>query len=276
MNRSTLFAWTISFCTCIAASAAGAADAPARKPFAQKVEGSFVSLEMVPIPAGKFTPSTGDGKPGKEVEVKPFYMSRTELIWDLYDIYALSLDLTEQQRLQDDAVPKESRSRPSKAYGVPDYGHGHIGYAALSMTPKSAQGFCKWLSAKTGRKYRLPTEIEWEYAARAGGPAEVDPKALPDIAWHKENSDEKTYSVGELKPNAWGLHDMLGNAAEWCIDVDGKPVARGGSHRTKAKDLDYARRDYPKESWNSDPQDPKSTWWFSNCDFVGFRVVCEE
>src|SRR5687767_3466414 len=101
MNRSTLFAWTISFCTCIAASAAGAADPPVRNPFSQKIEGSLVALEMVPIPAGKFIPSTVDGKPARELEIKPFYISRTEVTWDLFDIYAFSLDRTKEEKLKE-------------------------------------------------------------------------------------------------------------------------------------------------------------------------------
>ena len=88
------------------------------------------------------------------------------------------------------------------------------------VTWDDAKEFCRKLSEKEGRTYRLPTEAEWEYACRAGTTTEYYWGDRPDEAylWHDGNSGNRTHPVGEKLPNAWGLYDMLGNVYEWCED----------------------------------------------------------
>jgi formylglycine-generating enzyme required for sulfatase activity len=115
-----------------------------------------------------------------------------------------------------------------------------------------AEEFCKWLSAlpaeqEAGRRYRLPTEAEWEYACRAGSTSQYcfgdDAKQLTDYAWFGGNSGEKTHPVGAKRPNAWGLYDMYGNVAEWCSgEAANSWVLRGGSFKVGAESCRSASR----------------------------------
>lgn len=83
---------------------------------------------------------------------------------------------------------------------------------------KDAVEFCRRLSEREGKVYRLPTEAEWEYACRAGRERPPAPGRLPALAWFAENSGKETHPVAGKRPNRWGLYDMLGNVAEWCAD----------------------------------------------------------
>ncbi len=87
------------------------------------------------------------------------------------------------------------------------------------MSWNDALAFCQWLSKESGEPVRLPSESEWEYAARAGAQGAALWGNFDEIAWHASNSEGKTHPVGLKKPNSWGLYDMLGNGWEWVADV---------------------------------------------------------
>lgn len=248
------------------------------EPYIETIPRTLVKFEMIPVRGGSIeTPDPARPGARKKAQAGDFWIGKFEVTWDEFDIYLYGLDLSneeEEKKEEADAV-----SRPSKPYGSPDRGFGHEGYPAISVTYHAAERYCHWLSVKTGKKYRLPTEVEWEYACRArilpSGP--LARAALDKVAWHWDNSDDKTHPVGKKEPNAWGLYDMLGNAGEWCKPLQGTPVLCGGSYRDSPEKISPSARQRHTPGWQStDPQNPKSKWWLSDGPFAGLRVLREE
>lgn len=229
------------------------------KPFVETLPDSLVQFTMVPISGGSVN----------GVEVKPFFMCTTETTWEVFDSFLLSGEPS-QPYDQTDYAP-DAISRPSRSYILPDLGWGHQGYPVINVSHINVEMFLRWLRSVTGKKYRLPSENEWEWAARgtvSGGTEENE--------WSMANSDYTTHPVGKLKPNAFGMYDMLGNVGEWSIDTSGKPVLCGGDFMQEASALSPTLRRYWTKAWQrTDPQMPKSRWWLSDGFFVGLRLVCD-
>ena len=286
------------------------------KNYTEKLPGDTVSFDMIAVPGGRFKMGSPENEkdrnkdegPVHEVDINPFWMAKCEVSWDEFEIF-WQLTKPEVDPPPVKGQPSDAITRPTPTYVEADYGHGHEGHPALCMSHHAAMEYCRWLSRITGKTYRLPTEAEWEYAARAGTTTPYffgdDPSKLEDYAWVKSNSptEEKpkgaTHKVGSKKPNPWGLHDMYGNVAEWCLDhyeVDyyskfknGIPlgpvviptdkrfshVVRGGSWADQPDRCRSATRRASDDSWTKwDPNEPKSIWWLTKMDVIGFRVVC--
>jgi formylglycine-generating enzyme required for sulfatase activity len=230
-------------------------------------------------------------------------MGKCEVTWNEFELFMYP---TEEKRIrsmkQVDAklnAITDASSRPTQPYVEMSFGMGKDGFPAISMTQHSANKYCEWLSAKTGHFYRLPTEAEWEYAARAGTQTAYfwgdDASKVDEYCWWAENSEGKYQKVGKKKPNPWGLHDILGNVMEWTLDQytptayasaapknpwtkATKPyphVARGGAWDDDSADkLRVANRRFSDPDWKiQDPQFPKSIWYHTDAQFLGFRVV---
>lgn len=247
-----------------------------------------------------------DEGPQHKVRIEPFWMEQCEVTWDEYQMFMLP---DEEKRLRA-AVPTDAEgdkladvvTHPSRPFVDMSFGMGKEGYPAISMTQHAANKYCQWLSAKTGHFYRLPTEAEWEYAARAGTTTACffgdDASKLGDYAWFEQNSDFKYQKVGKKKPNPWGLYDIYGNVVEWVLDqydpdyyarcAGGGPViepwnkatkpyplaVRGGSWDDEAGMCRSAARRGSDRAWKlQDPQNPKSIWYFSDAQWIGFRIV---
>jgi formylglycine-generating enzyme required for sulfatase activity len=245
-------------------SAAGVQSATATA-YSESIAGTLVTFEMVPVPAGAVTID------GKTVAVPAFYIGRHEATWDMYDVFALGLDAPKT------SAGVDATARPSRPYGAPDYGWGHAGFPVISVTRSAAEAFCAWLSAKTGKKYRLPTEAEWLRAAGLStGGAELSPERRNSIAWHRGNAAGRVHAVGTRAADGLGLFDLFGNAGEWVTTADGALVLRGGSFRDNAEIVGPGGRSVQDATWNErDPQLPGSRWWLSDAPFAGFRIVRE-
>ena len=238
--------------------AAGASVAVAKvamEPFELAVPGTSVTLEMQPI-----SPDAG----------APFYVSATEATWDLYDAFIFNLDTDAGESTEaSDAV-----TRPSKPYVLADRGYGHAGYALLSASPAAVERFVEWLSIKTGRNIRVPTEAEMRYLLESSGIADADARIAS--GWFEENAEYSTHAVGSKPVDANGLHDTWGNLSEYAVAPDGTWVVMGGSFIDPVADVGLDYRIPFTTDWNADdPQIPKSPWWLASNDWVGVRLVCE-
>jgi formylglycine-generating enzyme required for sulfatase activity len=264
--------------------------------------GTDVSFEMLPIPAGEFlmgTPESERGRkkdegPQHKVRIEAFWMGKYEVTWDEYRLFMFAQQAGETAR-KDELV--DAVSRPTRPYVEMSFGMGINGYPAISMTQHAANKYAEWLSARTGQFYRLPTEAEWEYACRAGTTTAYsfgeDAAQTAQYAWYADNSNGKYQKVGTKKPNPWGLYDMHGNVAEWTLDqyapeyhksdtiepwaISTKPYpqsVRGGAWTDNAAALRCGARLASDASWKmQDPQLPKSIWYHTDAQFLGFRLV---
>ena len=206
-----------------------------------------LGMRMVRVPAGRFSMGSLPGTPLRQEEELPHRVKLTR------GFRIASTEVTQRQWLA--LMPSNPSPQPGDDLPV------------TSVSWKEAQAFCLELSRREGATYRLPTEAEWEYACRAGADSPAGAAELGSVAWYADNSEGTTHPVGSKKPNAWGLHDLLGNVAEWTLDVYGPyprveededpkgpaagstRVVRGGSWRGFSPALRCAARAGTPESY---------------------------
>lgn len=221
------------------------------------IPGTDFKFEMLYVPGGKL----GDS------ELRPYWMSRNEVTWEAFAKFF------ENRK----AAKVDGITRPSAPYEPPHGAMGTGNHPAVGMRWHGAITYCEWLSALTGQRFRLPTDAEWEFAARAGSGGAA-PENLEETAWFKGNAGNKTHPGGSKKSNAFGFNDLFGNVWEYVLEQDAppdfNPVIRGGGWKTEAADFKFAMRDVIHPEWfERDPNRPRSTWWLTDGPFVGFRVV---
>ena len=257
------------------------------------IPNTTVRYEMVPVPAGTFSMGSSGGakdqQPPHKVSLDAFWMQAHEVTWDEYRLFMFANQAGEVAH-KDQLV--DGVSRPTRPYVEMSFGMGINGFPAISMTQHAANKYAEWLSSKTGEFYRLPTEAEWEYACKAGSATAQEPAELGSYAVFSDNSEGKYAKVASRKPNGWNLYDMLGNVMEWTLDayapykneaetnpwvisVQPYPHAvRGGSWKDPAARLTCTARTGSDPSWKEqDPQLPKSIWYHTDAQWLGFRLV---
>ena len=209
-----------------------------------------VEIPMVYVPGGTFTMggtseqesyAESDEKPTHQVSLDGYYIGATEVTQAQWE--AVMGTTLRQQR---------DKADPSWLL----YGEGGD-YPMYYVNYDEAIEFCRRLSELTGQHYTLPTEAQWEYAARggqSGGTKYSGSNTIDDVAWYNNNSNEQTHPVATKSPNALGLYDMSGNVLEWCLDWYG---------------------DYPGQA-QTNPQGPSSggyrvlrggSWYYGALDF---------
>jgi len=269
------------------------------KPYRVTIPNTVVTHEMVPVPAGEFVMGSPAGRgqpderPQRTVRLDAFWMQAHEVTWDSFLMFMFA-----DQAGEDRDTSVDGLSRPTAPHLEMSFGRGNEGFPAISMTQHAANKYAQWLSARTGEFHRLPTEAEWEYACRAGAAAAVPAGALDDHAWYAANSRTTSFTggtyhkVGSKRPNAWGLYDMLGNVMEWTLDrhatYETAPTVnpwvratasyphavRGGSWNDAADKVTCTGRVASSADWKRlDPQLPKSIWYMTNAQWLGFRLV---
>lgn len=210
------------------------------QPMVESILGQNIHIEptMVQIPGGEI--QMGDveymgaqlSKPVTKETIKPFGLSAYEVTFKEYDRFAI----------------ETGADLPS------DRGWGREKRPVINVSWDDAKAYAAWLSKKTGKRYRLPSGGEWEYAARSGDKQHIwagtsEPDKLEEYAIFHKNSEKKTAVSGQKKPNGFGLYDMTGNVFEWVEDCyhDAMPcslrVIRGGSYLYEPEDLHITSRD---------------------------------
>jgi len=298
--------------------------------FIETIPESVIDFKMIAIPNGEFKLGSPEDEefrnedegPQKNIKIDQFWIGELEVTWDEYSLFMK--ETASEGRSQDkyaslaEVNDLDGITGPTPPYGNPGQGWGKGKQPAITMTHYAATVYCEWLSEKTGKTYRLPTEAEWEYACRANSEGEYffegnssdyseetflnsifgpDTAIINSFVIYRQNSGFRTHILDRIQANPFGLKNMLGNVKEFCSDFysestymnyeDGQfnpkgpitgdeRVVRGGSFNSDASDLRISNRDRTNnKAWLiTDPQIPKSRWWYSDCNDVGFRVVC--
>lgn len=266
-----------------------------------------IAIELAPVPAGEFVMGSEEGPadeqpPFRAQVTQPFWMGKFEISNAQFAVF----DPSHDSRVED---------KNTYQFGIHGYPANLPHQPVVRVTWEEARAFCEWLSSRTGLKFDLPTEVQWEWACRAGADTPFSfGSRESDFSFHANLADSKLrefasdpYTVdvplllatryddwipkdvrshdgalvsvasGRYAANAWGLHDMHGNVAEWTRSTDAPyPLSEGAITKQTGTGRKIARGG----SWRDVPARATSSYRFSYQPWqrvfnVGFRVVCE-
>jgi formylglycine-generating enzyme required for sulfatase activity len=238
-----------------------------------------LGIEMVLIPGGASEMGSDKGAPDEapmhKVSVSPFLMDRYEVTQEQF----AKLELPDPSHFKNPKSPVDQANWTDAARFCNERSR------AEDLQPCYDEK--TWVCDFKADGYRLPTEAEWEYACRAGTTTRYsfgdDPQALKDYAWFSENSTKKTHPVGQKRPNAWGLHDMHGNVAEWCNDLFDKEYYRSSPERDpRGPETGKREKAVRGGAWSSSADSCRSSYRAGDAslndtclasDALGFRCV---
>ena len=249
---------------------------PLPRSFTQTVEVFQVAFDMVLVP--------GDEAKG----IKTLYVGKHEVTWDEFMPWVYVFEYGKLGDKPEASALRNKRLCPTEIpYGDITSGFGRERFPAMHLSRLHAEIYCEWLSAETGRAYRLPTNEEWEHIyrlGRGGAPNEFTPEEANRLAvyeetsWFEENWDLQTRRVGSKAPDLLGIHDMAGNVAEWVTGTGPNRVVRGGHFMSKREELGLRGWLLEDASWNASAAGytpGMARCWCLDVMWTGFRLVCE-
>jgi len=299
--------------------------------FTERIPNTSVAFNMIAVPGGTFLMGSPENEPMRQTDEGPvrevtldsFFMGEVEVTWnEFWTFYRATMAegrIPVHQVIAHNATQPDAITGPTPPFGIPDQGWGGGNRPAITMTPYAAEIYCQWLSQQTGKKYRLPTEAEWEYACRGGSESPyffegnprrftgaglrgwlfgADTTVINSYVIYDRNALGRTQEPAAVRPNPFGLKNMIGNVYEYVSDwyatdayamtdyrvsnptgpdTGEERVIRGGNFESPADKVRSAARSHTQtEEWfKTDPQQPQSLWWYSDMRGIGFRVVCE-
>ncbi len=252
----------------------------------------FIEPIMVDLPGGEFwmgsdqlTYLYANELPRHKVNIKPFSIGKYEVTKSEYAAFIKATNRF--SRSLGCYVLKQDNWKmdDTKSWNDPGFTQNER-HPVVCISQPDAQAYADWLKEKTGKPYRLPTEAEWEYAARAGTQSPWywtgDKNASNDYAWYQGNSEKGTHLVGVKQPNAFGLFDMAGNAFEWVEDHWHLNYDKAPTDGSAWLDGDYSDLIILRGgSWDSDGFDLRSAYRSKNepgrrYSEIGFRVALDQ
>lgn len=259
-----------------------------RASFTQAYEPSVIWVEGGTFVMGNASSDGGSvEKPEHEVTLDGFSIGKYELSVGEFRAFVEASGYKTEAELGDGSYGYDGKSwnkikSANWRYTVDGFSLADKSHPVIHVSWNDAVAYCKWLSTQTGNKYRLPTEAEWEYAARGGKKSNrftySGSNILGDVGWYSDNSGSKTHAIGQKQANELGIYDMSGNVWEWCSDWFDEKYYRRSLEESPTGPEKGKQRVVRGGCWRSDPNQIRTVFRSSATPTegfysIGFRIV---